>query len=108
MTGIELFIHPSAAIIGTLMILTPGVAMTMGIRDLLRADYLSGIFTFALESDIVLDKGNGAFSALVPYCLFLEDMGYGEFRLLQRQVWPAGGNAGAHAGSCVLFRRRLL
>ena len=34
--------NPSAAIIGTLMILTPGVAMTMGIRDLLRADYLSG------------------------------------------------------------------
>ena len=33
---------PSSAIIGTLMILTPGVAITMGIRDFLRADYLSG------------------------------------------------------------------
>ncbi len=32
----------SPAIIGTLMILTPGVAMTMGVRDFLRADYLSG------------------------------------------------------------------
>jgi uncharacterized membrane protein YjjP (DUF1212 family) len=34
--------NPSPAIIGTLMILTPGVAMTMGVRDFLRADYLSG------------------------------------------------------------------
>jgi uncharacterized membrane protein YjjP (DUF1212 family) len=33
---------PNGAIIGALMILTPGVAMTMGIRDFLRADYLSG------------------------------------------------------------------
>ena len=30
------------AIIGALMVLTPGVAMTMGIRDILNADYLSG------------------------------------------------------------------
>ena len=30
------------AIIGALMILTPGVAMTMGVRDLVHADYLSG------------------------------------------------------------------
>ena len=32
----------NAAIIGTLMILTPGVAMTMGIQDFIRGDYLSG------------------------------------------------------------------
>ena len=30
------------AIIGALMVLTPGVALTMGIRDILNADYLSG------------------------------------------------------------------
>lgn len=30
------------AIIGALMILTPGVALTMGVRDLVHADYLSG------------------------------------------------------------------
>ena len=32
----------SHAIIGTLMILTPGIAFTMGIRDFVQKDYLSG------------------------------------------------------------------
>lgn len=32
----------NAAIIGALMVLTPGVALTMGVRDILNADYLSG------------------------------------------------------------------
>ena len=37
-------LHTSAshAIIGTLMILTPGIAFTMGIRDFVQGDYLSG------------------------------------------------------------------
>ena len=30
------------AIIGALMVLTPGVSLTMAIRDLINADYLSG------------------------------------------------------------------
>ena len=30
------------AIIGALMILTPGIAFTMGIRDFVHGDYLSG------------------------------------------------------------------
>ena len=34
--------EPSCAIIGTLMILTPGIAFTMGIRDFVQGDYLSG------------------------------------------------------------------
>ena len=34
--------NPSGAIIGALMVLTPGVALTMGIRDIINADYLSG------------------------------------------------------------------
>ena len=34
--------EPSHAIIGTLMILTPGIAFTMGIRDFVQGDYLSG------------------------------------------------------------------
>ncbi len=34
--------QPPHAIIGALMVLTPGVALTMGIRDLINADYLSG------------------------------------------------------------------
>lgn len=32
----------SCSIIGTLMVLTPGVAFTMGIRDFVKGDYLSG------------------------------------------------------------------
>ena len=37
-------LHTSAshAIIGALMILTPGIAFTMGIRDFVHGDYLSG------------------------------------------------------------------
>ena len=37
-------LHTSAshAIIGTLMILTPGISFTMGIRDFVQGDYLSG------------------------------------------------------------------
>ncbi len=35
-------LHSSASIIGAFMILTPGVAFTMAIRDFVRADYLSG------------------------------------------------------------------
>ena len=34
--------QPSYSIIGTLMVLTPGVAFTMGIRDFVKGDYLSG------------------------------------------------------------------
>ena len=35
-------IESSHAIIGTLMLLTPGIAFTMGIRDFVQGDYLSG------------------------------------------------------------------
>ena len=35
-------VNANAAIIGALMVLTPGVALTMGVRDILNADYLSG------------------------------------------------------------------
>ncbi len=35
-------VEASHAIIGTLMILTPGIAFTMGIRDFVQKDYLSG------------------------------------------------------------------
>ena len=35
-------IESSHSIIGTLMILTPGIAFTMGIRDFVQGDYLSG------------------------------------------------------------------
>ena len=35
-------VNADAAIIGALMVLTPGVALTMGVRDILNGDYLSG------------------------------------------------------------------
>ena len=35
-------VNANAAIIGALMVLTPGVALTMGVRDILNGDYLSG------------------------------------------------------------------
>ena len=40
--GFLLGLIPAAAIIGALMVLTPGVALTMGVRDILNGDYLSG------------------------------------------------------------------
>ena len=40
--GRKLGTDASHAIIGTLMILTPGIAFTMGIRDFVQGDYLSG------------------------------------------------------------------
>ncbi len=35
-------VNANAAIIGALMVLTPGVALTMGVRDILNGQYLSG------------------------------------------------------------------
>ena len=35
-------LHRRGIIIGALMVLTPGVALTMGVRDILNGDYLSG------------------------------------------------------------------
>ena len=41
-TGMRLFDAVTDPIIGALMVLTPGVALTMGVRDILNGDYLSG------------------------------------------------------------------
>ena len=41
-TGMRLFDAITDPIIGALMVLTPGVALTMGVRDILNGDYLSG------------------------------------------------------------------
>ena len=41
--GCQLLGTPAShAIIGSLMILTPGIAFTMGLRDFVQGDYLSG------------------------------------------------------------------
>ena len=51
----------SHAIIGTLMILTPGIAFTMGIRDFVQGDYLSGtirmIDALLIASSIAIGTG---------------------------------------------------
>ena len=36
-------VSANAAIIGALMVLTPGVALTMGVRDILNGDYLDAV-----------------------------------------------------------------
>ena len=41
-TAMRLFDAITDPIIGALMVLTPGVALTMGVRDILNGDYLSG------------------------------------------------------------------
>ena len=56
----------NTAIIGALMVLTPGVALVMGIRDFINADYLSG--TIRLISAL-LTAGSLAFGVGFTYTL---------------------------------------
>lgn len=58
---------PSAAIIGALMILTPGVAITMGIQDFLRTDYLSGTIRLI---DALLIAGSIAIGTVLTLALY--------------------------------------
>ena len=70
-------LHTSAshAIIGTLMILTPGIAFTMGIRDFVQGDYLSGtirmIDALLIAASIAIGTGLvlGAYSMLTGVVL---------------------------------------
>ena len=50
--------------IGALMVLTPGVSLTMGIRDILNADYLSGAIRLL---DAVLIAGSLACGVALPW-----------------------------------------
>ena len=52
------------ATIGALMVLTPGVALTMGIRDILNADYLSGAIRLL---DAVLVAGSLACGVVLAW-----------------------------------------
>lgn len=58
---------PSAAIIGALMLLTPGVAITMGIQDFLRTDYLSGTIRLI---DALLIAGSIAIGTVLVLALY--------------------------------------
>ena len=54
------------AIIGALMVLTPGVALTMGIRDIINSDYLSGTIRLV---DALLVAGCLAVGVTLGYTL---------------------------------------
>ena len=54
----------NTATIGALMVLTPGVALTMGIRDIINADYLSGAIRLL---DAVLVAGSIACGVVLAW-----------------------------------------
>lgn len=62
----------SRAIIGALMVLTPGVALVMGIRDFINADYLSGTIRLI---DAVLIAGSLACGVGFAYTLARDALG---------------------------------
>ena len=74
----------SHAIIGTLMILTPGIAFTMGIRDFVQGDYLSGtirmIDALLVAACIAIGTGFVLLFAcprrLLPYCALVGGVGW--------------------------------
>lgn len=59
-------LETSIAIIGALMVLTPGVALTTGIRDIINADYLSGTIRLV---DALLVAGCLAIGVALAYLL---------------------------------------
>ena len=59
-------VSANAAIIGALMVLTPGVALTMGIRDIINSDYLSGTIRLV---DALLVAGCLAVGVTLGYTL---------------------------------------
>lgn len=60
-------IHSACATIGVLLVLTPGVTFTNGIRDLVHGDYLSGNIRL---SDAVLQAGSMACGVGLVYWFF--------------------------------------
>lgn len=60
----------SEAIIGALMILTPGIAFTMGIRDFVQGDYLSGTIRMIDALLIAVSIAIGTGLVLSLYTLF--------------------------------------
>lgn len=59
-------VQPDAAIIGALLVLTPGVAFTSAVRDLLHGDYLSGTIRLM---DAFLSAGAMACGVFLSYTL---------------------------------------
>ncbi|MEE0710315.1 MAG: threonine/serine exporter family protein [Gemmiger sp.] len=67
--GVRFFVPTldvNTATIGALMVLTPGVALTMGIRDIINADYLSGAIRLL---DAVLIAGSIACGVVLAWLI---------------------------------------
>lgn len=67
--GVSIFVPTldvNTATIGALMVLTPGVALTMGIRDIINADYLSGAIRLL---DAVLIAGSLACGVVLAWLI---------------------------------------
>lgn len=65
-------LNVNVTIIGALMVLTPGVSLTMGIRDIINGDYLSGTIRLF---DALLVAGCLAFGVAMGYLLMQALMG---------------------------------
>ena len=76
------------AIIGALMVLTPGVALTMGIRDIINSDYLSGTIRLV---DALLVAGCLAVGVTLGYTLLSTVISFGiTFQVGRRHYWTCG------------------
>ena len=90
----------NTATIGALMVLTPGVALTMGIRDIINADYLSGAIRLL---DAVLIAGSIACGVVLAW-LAARGLGrlYGNAAVDRLPAPVPGGHCGHHQ-----FQRHL-
>ena len=86
-------VSANAAIIGALMVLTPGVALTMGVRDILNGDYLSGSIRLL---DAVLIAGSIACGVVLGW-LVMHGLGGGrEYAPLDQLPYTVCGGGDGH------------
>lgn len=64
-------IHADTIIIGTIMLLVPGIAITNGMRDVLVGDFLTALTRFAEVVIVALSIAIGAATAITVTRLFL-------------------------------------
>mgnify|MGYP000459267154 CR=1 FL=1 len=85
-------VNANAAIIGALMVLTPGVALTMGVRDILNGDYLSGSIRLL---DAVLIAGSIACGVVLGW-LVIHGLGWPHDPALDGLLYPVCGGRHCH------------
>lgn len=64
-------IHPDKVIIGTIMLLVPGIAITNGMRDVLVGDFLTALTRFAEVVIVALSTTIGVATAITATRFFL-------------------------------------